>query len=112
MSTTTTFARLKEHGACTEGYKKLAKHLGGVATYGKHTPINLLTILESNGLTDTLWSLRAVQEPERDRVERLLACDYAEHVLPIFEAWYTYGPLRPWAPKSLQAVTAARMRAR
>jgi hypothetical protein len=81
----TTFAELKEHGACTKGYKKLAKSLGGIKAYGQDTLIPLTKIIESNGLDDALWCLRATVE-DSDKLSRLLACDYAEHVLPIYEA--------------------------
>ena len=80
----TTFALLRQHDACEGGYRKLARHLGGIAAYGKDTPIPLLTILESNGLNDCLWSLRAVpaeQEEDRDRIARLFAIDCAERSL-------------------------------
>ncbi len=88
---TTTFALLRQHEACARGYETLARHLGGVTTYGSGTPIPLLAIMESNGLDDTLWALRAVPEEqgtERDRLARLLAADYAEHVLPCWTAIY------------------------
>jgi len=88
---TTTFAMLKQHGACAYGYRMLAKHLGGIKTYGGETPIPLLTILEHNGLMDTLWAVRAVAPAltaTRDLLLRLYAADCAEHVLPIFEARY------------------------
>lgn len=93
----TTFKLLKLHGACGQepgsgvGYDKLASHLGGTAKYGKNTPIPLTEVLDSNGLDDALWCLRAVlptEEADRDREARLLACDYAEHVLPLFEEQY------------------------
>lgn len=61
---TTTFARLKKAGACAEGYKKLVKYLGDVRKYGEETPITLLQIYESNGLTDAVWAFRAVIETE------------------------------------------------
>jgi hypothetical protein len=73
----TTFKLLRENGACPEGYRKLAKSLGGVQKYGASTPIPLLRVLESNGLDDALWSLRAVlpeEEADRDRIARLFAC--------------------------------------
>ena len=84
---TTTFELLKNHSACEEGYRKLGKYLGGITTYGKRTPINLLTILESNGVDDMLWCLRATKE-NCDKVSRLMAADFAEEVLPIFEKAY------------------------
>ena len=80
----TTFALLRQHGACTDGYKKLAKALGGVKAYGQDKPIPLTAVLDSNGLDDTLWCLRAVlpeEKAERDKQARLLACDYAERAL-------------------------------
>mgnify|MGYP001560150706 CR=1 FL=1 len=80
----TTFGLLHRHKACAAGYKKLAKALGGVKVYGQDKPIPLTTILDSNGLSDTLWCLRATL-PEvdvaRDKLARLLACDYAERAL-------------------------------
>ena len=82
----TTFRKLHEAGACTERYRFLAKALGGIKTYGKDTPITLLQILDINGLDDALWALRACDDAET--FSRLLACDYAEHVLPIFETQY------------------------
>jgi hypothetical protein len=91
----TTFNLLKKAGACGQqpgsghGYDKLAKALGGTTKYGKDTPIPLVKIVESNGLADALWCLRAVlphEEQLRDALARNLACDYAERVLPIWEA--------------------------
>ena len=84
---TTTFELLKNHSACEEGYRKLGKYLGGITMYGNRTPINLLTILESNGVDDMLWCLRATKE-NCDKVSRLMAADFAEEVLPIFEKAY------------------------
>src|ERR1039457_6561526 len=84
VNLTTTFNKLREADACTSGYKKLAAHLGGIMKYGKDTPINLLTILESNGINDALWCLRATEQ-NCDRVSRLMAADFAESVLHIFE---------------------------
>ena len=48
----TSFARLHQHGACKDGYQKLARHLGGVTKYGKNTPIALSAILETDSATD------------------------------------------------------------
>lgn len=97
----TTFNLLKKAGACGQevgcdiGYDKLATYLGGTQTYGKNTPIPLLTILDSNGLNDALWCLCAVlpeERAQRDRIARLVACDYAEGkdgaVLALYETVY------------------------
>jgi hypothetical protein len=75
----TTFDLLRKHGACESGYRKLAKHLGGVNSYGRDTPIALAVVLDSNGLDDALWCLRATTEP-CDRLARLLAVAFAREV--------------------------------
>ena len=89
----TTFNLLRKHEACTEGYRKLAKHLGGVEGYGADKPINLMVILESNGVDDMLWCLRATQE-DAETVSRRLAIQFAERALPIFEK-HVPGDSRP-----------------
>ena len=86
MMPTTSFRLLHDARACKERYRFLAKALGGIKAYGRDTPITLLQILNINGLDDALWALRAC--PDSDTFARLLACDYAEHVLPIFETRY------------------------
>jgi hypothetical protein len=83
---TTSFRLLHDAGACKERYRFLAKALGGIKAYGVNTPITLLQILDINGFDDALWALRAC--PDSDTFARLLACNYAEHVLPIFETQY------------------------
>ncbi len=81
---TTTFALLKEHDACISGYRKLTKYLGNI---GKDIPINLLTILDSNGVDDCLWCMKATQQ-DSIIIDRLIACAIAEAVLPVFEKVY------------------------
>ena len=85
----TTFKKLHAAGACTSGYRKLAEHLGGIDHYGRDKDIPLTVVLESNGLSDALWCLRATTEPEIARQVRIeLACRYAEHVMPIWGKEY------------------------
>ena len=79
----TTFKALHDAGACSDRYHHLARALGGIRKYGRTAPITLLQILDANGFDDALWALRAC--PGAERFARELACDYAEHVLPIFE---------------------------
>ena len=102
----TTFAKLKDTGACESGYKKLATALGGVTRYGRTTRIPLLMILDSNGVDDCLWSLRAAVEPERDYLARMIAADCAESVLHLFTA------VRPDDDRPAAAIRAARAFAR
>ena len=83
MTLTTTFKHLRDVGACKSRYKLLRAALKGV----KDTePINLLTILNTNGLSDALWALRATNE-NCDKIARLMAADFAEEVLPIWNKY-------------------------
>ena len=71
---TTTFKLLRGHHACKDRYAVLRESLRG---RGDDEPITMIEILDSNGLDDALWALRAVpdeQADERDRLARLFAC--------------------------------------
>lgn len=59
---TTTFEQLHKAKACKHRYRRLAKALGGIKQYGRTKPINLLTILEHNGLGDFFWVLEVVAD--------------------------------------------------
>ena len=65
----TSLNKIRAHAPCEDGWEKLLKHLG--KTSADDEPLPLLTVLESNGLDDTLWCLRSV--PEHDREWRLFA---------------------------------------
>ena len=65
VTITTTLNRLKAAGACREGYAHLVQSLGG-AGFDHDAPISLLTILESNGVGDTLWCLQKSGATEQD----------------------------------------------
>jgi hypothetical protein len=54
----TTLKAIKEYDPCSEGLKKLLKHLG--KTKCDEEPLPLVEILKSNGLDDALWCLRSV----------------------------------------------------
>jgi hypothetical protein len=86
----TTFNLCHNAGACMDGYRKLAKALGGVETYGRNTPIPLSKIVESNGLADALWTLRCMVEAIEVTHNLLIefACRCAEHVLINYEKLY------------------------
>ena len=80
----TSLYRLRKYGACSGRYAHLVDKLG--SEWGDKDDINLLDILKYNGTADCLWALCAVvKHPEADRVMRLMAADFAEAVLPIFE---------------------------
>jgi hypothetical protein len=79
----TTLNRLRAHSPCVSGYATLLASLGGPAC-DPNGPINLLHILQSNGVDDCLWALRATIQ-DSEQVARLMASDFAELALPIFE---------------------------
>lgn len=80
----TTLNKIKSDSPCEDGWKKLLNHLG--KTEADDEVLELRTILESNGIDDTIWAFRAVEG--KDKEIRLFAADCAELVLPIFEKQY------------------------
>ena len=84
MKLTTTFRKLRTAGACESRYKFLRTALKGVKD---DDPIDLLTILETNGLDDALWALQATEQ-NCDQIARLMAADFAEQVIPA--VWQKY----------------------
>ena len=65
----TTLNAIRAHSPCLDGWEKLLRHLGKTAADDE--PLSIETILDSNGLEDALWCLRAVEN--RDREMRLYA---------------------------------------
>lgn len=60
----TTLNQIRKHSPCEAGWKKLLAHLG--KTKADHEPLSIKTVLESNGLDDALWCLRAVDGHDRE----------------------------------------------
>ena len=60
----TTLNKIRAHNPCADGWAKLLRHLG--KTQADDEPVSLLTILDSNGLDDALWCLRAVDGYQRE----------------------------------------------
>jgi hypothetical protein len=79
---TTTLNRIRDAGPCREGWEKLLAHLG--KTKADDEPLQLMTVLDSNGLDDALWVLSYAM-PD-DRLARHFQAWCAEQVLHIFEA--------------------------
>ena len=73
-----TLNAIRIHSPCEDGWRTLLAHLG--KTKADDEPVSLLTVLESNGLDDAIWCLRALPEGYDGRV-RLLLCDIAERAL-------------------------------
>ena len=60
----TTLNKIREHTLCANGWKKLLTTLG--KTQADDEPLSLITILDSNGLNDALWCLRAVDGHQKE----------------------------------------------
>ena len=60
----TTLNQIRDESPCADGWKKLLAHLG--KTKADDEAISILTILDSNGLDDALWCLRAVTGHDRE----------------------------------------------
>jgi len=73
----TTLRKIRSHSPCADGWAKLLRHLG--KTEADDEPLPITMILDSNGLDDALWCLRATTEP-CDRLARLLAVAFAREV--------------------------------
>ena len=99
MKLTTTLNKIRARSPCTSGWKKLLSRLG--TDFNLDAEINLLTVLESNGVADMLWTLRATEQYSK-RIASQLAIEFAEQALPIFEERLP-NDLRP-----RQAIQAAR----
>ena len=72
----TTLNKIRAHSPCKEGWEKLLKNLG--KTKADDEPLLITTILDSNGLDDALWCMRAVDG--RDKEIRLYAVWCARQV--------------------------------
>jgi hypothetical protein len=83
LHTTLELCRAKD--ACPEGFKKLKKSLG--KGHSDTELIPLTHVLESNGLLDTLWVLRATVE-DSSYVAREFAIFCDRQVLSIYEDAY------------------------
>ena len=60
----TTLNKVREHSPCADGWEKLLSYPG--KTKADDEEISILTILDSNGLQDALWCLRAVEGKGRN----------------------------------------------
>jgi len=60
----TTLNHIRSHSPCADGWAKLLRHLG--KTQADDEPLSIITVLDSNGLDDALWCLRAVTGHDRE----------------------------------------------
>ena len=89
---TVTLAALRKQGACLSGYNKVVRALQGkpftdedakrvtYIRFAHKEPIPITFILNSNGIEDALWSLRCIENADRDRDIRLFGVWCARQV--------------------------------
>ena len=53
----TTLNAIRDHGPCTNGWRKLLRALGKDSADDE--PLSIITVLDSNGVDDALWCLQA-----------------------------------------------------
>jgi hypothetical protein len=76
----TTLNRLRMHHPCSGGWEKLLKKLG--KTQADDEPLSIITILDSNGLNDALWCLRAVDgEDKKKRLFAVFCARRVQHIM-------------------------------
>ena len=108
----TTLKEIHQHRPCTDGFEQLIYSITGrkespemdideqfslLTEEEKDKEVDLIEILESNGIKDAVWVLRCFDY----RFYCLFLADVAESVLPIFEAKYPEDD-RPM--KAIQAI--------
>lgn len=74
----TTLKRIREHGPCAGGWKRLIRHLGTDFPMDIQFPLVEILNAEGNGLDDCLWALRA--EPQHEKLYRSYAVRRARSV--------------------------------
>ncbi len=88
----TTLNKIREHGPCEKGWRKLLDHLGKTKADAANVAIE--TIIDSNGLDDALWCLCAVERTsEVQRAERLFAVWCARQVQHLMSDQRSIGAL-------------------
>ena len=60
----TTLNAIRACSPCPDGWKKLLQHLG--KTEADDEPLSIVMVLDSNGLDDSFWCLRAVTGQDRE----------------------------------------------
>ena len=75
----TTLNRIRAAHPCSTGWEKLLHHLG--KTRADDEPLSLLTILESSGISDAIWALRAIDDCPEIRLFAVRCVRQIQHFL-------------------------------
>ena len=75
----TTLNRIREHGPCEPGWKKLLHYLD--KTGADDEPLSMLTILEANGIQDAIWALLAIDDCPEIRLFTVRCARQVQHLM-------------------------------
>jgi len=76
----TTLNKIRAVDPCADGWRKLLAHLG--KTQADDEPLAITTIIDSNGLDDALWCLRAVEGCDREiRLNAVWCARQVQHLM-------------------------------
>ena len=100
MFATVSLNSILKHDPCKSGLEAFKLKFGNL---DPDTPVPLIACLESNSVSDVIWALRAVHQ-DISSVIPLIAADFAESVLHIFEGKF------PSDDRPRKAIEAARGR--
>ena len=75
----TTLRRIREMSPCSRGWGRLLAHLG--KTQADDEPLSLYTILESNGIRDAIWALRAIDDCAEIRLYAVRCARQIQHLI-------------------------------
>ena len=76
----TTLNKIRSRGPCVNGWENLLTHLG--KTKADDEPLDLLTILDSNGMDDALWCFRAVEGCDKEiRLYAVWCAQQVQHLI-------------------------------
>lgn len=76
----TTLNKIREYQPCAVGWQKLLTYLGKAKADDE--PLSIATIIDSNGLDDAIWCLRAVEGHDREiRLFAVWCARQVQHVM-------------------------------
>ncbi len=82
----TTLNQIREKGPCKSGWMKLLATLGKIQADDE--PVTILQVLDSNGLADALWCLRAVQGRNKEiRLYMVWCARQVQHLMKDPRSW-------------------------
>lgn len=82
---TVTFRKAREWNACDEGYRKIARKLGGITKYGRDTPIEIGSLFDDLVMSDIYWLLSRSAYTQRMTQYELNVLRRAEKLWPLEE---------------------------